>query len=228
MNELLKLNYDNEKITLSARELHDFLEIGSHFKDWFPRMCEYGFKENEDFCSILSESTGGRPSIDYQITLDMAKELAMIQRTEKGKQARQYFIQIEKRWNSPEQVIARGLIESQKMISNLALQIEEMKPKAEFYDDVTGSTDTVEMATVSKVLNIKGMGRNNLFQFLREQRILQGDNQPYQTYVDRGYFRVVISKWNTPNGDIHTNYKTIVYPKGIDFIRRKLKENGYS
>lgn len=81
MNEILKINYDNERITLSARELHEALEVKTHFKDWFPRMCEYGFQEGNDFCSFLSKSTGGRPATDYQITLDMAKEIAMIQRS---------------------------------------------------------------------------------------------------------------------------------------------------
>lgn len=109
MNELLKINYDADRITLSARELHEFLEVKTHFKDWFPRMCEYGFEPERDFRSILSKSTGGRPATDYEITLDMAKEIAMIQRNEKGKQARQYFIEVEKQWNSPERVIARGL-----------------------------------------------------------------------------------------------------------------------
>ena len=84
MNELLKVNYDNDRITLSARELHEFLGIKSVFTTWFNRMCEYGFQESNDFLPILEESSGGRPSTDYQITLDMAKEIAMIQRSDKG------------------------------------------------------------------------------------------------------------------------------------------------
>lgn len=227
MKELLKVNYGNDRITLSARELHEFLEIKTHFKDWFPRMCEYGFEEEKDFRSILSKSTGGRPSTDYEITLDMAKEIAMIQRNEKGKKARQYFIEVEKQWNSPERIIARGLIESQKLIENLNQKLLEQKPKVEFYDDVAGSKDAIEMAEVSKVLGIKGMGRNNLFQFLRTNYILQNNNQPYQTYVDRGYFRVVEQKYIKPNGDTAINIKTLVYQKGLDFIRKKLKYQGY-
>ena len=86
MNELLKIDTsDAERITVSARDLHEALEVKTQFKDWFPRMCEYGFEDGKDFCSFLSESTGGRPSQDAQITLDMAKEIAMLQRTEKGK-----------------------------------------------------------------------------------------------------------------------------------------------
>ncbi len=109
MNELIKITYNNDRPTDSARDLHDFLEVKTAYKDWFPRMCEYGFTEGEDFCSFLSESTGGRPAQDAVLTIDMAKELCMIQRNEKGKQARQYFLQIEKDWNSPEKVMARAL-----------------------------------------------------------------------------------------------------------------------
>ena len=109
MTELIKIDYQSDRPTVSARELHDFLEVGTAYKDWFPRMCEYGFSEGVDFCSFLSESTGGRPAQDAQLTIDMAKELCMIQRSEKGRQARQYFIQLEKDWNSPEKVMARAL-----------------------------------------------------------------------------------------------------------------------
>lgn len=225
MNEILKINYDNDRITLSARELHEFLELTERFSAWFERMKQYGFEENVDYLGRKFFNTLARQELqDYEITLDMAKEIAMIQRNEKGKQARQYFIEVEKQWNSPERIIARGLIESQKMIDNLNQKLLEQKPKVEFYDDVAGSKDAIEMAEVSKVLGIRGMGRNNLFQFLREQKILQSNNQPYQTYVDRGYFRVVEQKYIKPNGDTAINIKTLVYQRGLDFIRKKLKE----
>lgn len=101
MNELIKITYDgNNTPTVSARELHEFLEVKTPLKDWFPRMCEYGFTEGMDFRTFLSESTGGRPAQDAEITLDMAKELAMIQRNEKGKQARTYFIAAEKAYRA--------------------------------------------------------------------------------------------------------------------------------
>jgi phage anti-repressor protein len=109
MNEIIQINYDNDRPTVSAKDLHDFLGVKTAYKDWFPRMCEYGFIEGQDFCSFLSESTGGRPAQDAQLTIDMAKELCMLQRNERGKQARQYFIQLEKDWNSPEKVMARAL-----------------------------------------------------------------------------------------------------------------------
>ena len=89
MTELIKVTYNNDRPVVSARELHDFLEVETPFNKWFPRMCEYGFTEGQDFWTFLSESTDGRPAQEAALTIDMAKEICMIQRSEKGKQARQ-------------------------------------------------------------------------------------------------------------------------------------------
>jgi anti-repressor protein len=102
MNQLIKITENNGNKAVSARELHQFLEIETKFKDWMPRMLEYGFEEGLDFSSFLSESTGGRPSKEYALTLDTAKEISMLQRTDKGKQARRYFIGIEKKATAPQ------------------------------------------------------------------------------------------------------------------------------
>ncbi|WP_346930242.1 phage antirepressor KilAC domain-containing protein [Clostridium sp.] len=99
-----------------------------------------------------------------------------------------------------------------------------LKPKAEFYDDVAGSKDAIEMSEVAKVLAIKGMGRNNLFEFLREEKILQSNNIPYQQYVDREYFRVLEQKYITPKGETKINIKTLVFQKGVEYIRKLIKE----
>lgn len=88
MDELVKINYENQRPTVLGRDLHAVLEVKTPYDKWFPRMCEYGFEEGADFSTFLSESTGGRPAVDHQITIDMAKELCMIQRTPKGKQCR--------------------------------------------------------------------------------------------------------------------------------------------
>ena len=225
MNELLKVNYEADRITLSARELHEFLEIKTEFAKWMHRMCEYGFSKDVDYRVIVKNDEnplGGRPSTDYEITIDMAKEIAMIQRNEKGKQARQYFIEVEKQWNSPERVIARGLIESQKMIENLNQHVIEMKPKAEFFDQVASSKTAIQMSEVAKVLNYPNFGRNRLFEFLRNKKVLMANNIPYQKYVDCGYFRVIEQKYTKPNGDTAINIKTLVYQKGINFIKKTL------
>lgn len=91
MDKLVVIKPDEDEIKIDGRQLHDFLEVGTAYKDWFPRMCEYGFTEGTDFCSFLSESTGGRPATNHILTLDMAKEIAMLQRNEKGKQARFFY-----------------------------------------------------------------------------------------------------------------------------------------
>lgn len=113
MNELLKINYEAEQLTVSARDLHEALEVKSNFTTWFNRMCEYGFREKIDFKTCFpkmeSESHSGQNMIDHEISIDMAKQICMIQRSEKGKQYRQYFIDLEKAWNTPEQVMARAL-----------------------------------------------------------------------------------------------------------------------
>lgn len=230
MNELLKINYEADRITLSARELHEFLGVKTHFKDWFPRMCEYGFEQEKDFRSILSKSTGGRPSSDYEITLDMAKEIAMIQRNEKGKQARQYFIEVEKQWNSPERVIARGLIESQKMIENLNQQVIEMRPKALFADAVSTSKESILIGQLAKLIKQNGyeIGQNRLFQWLRENGyLIKGGsryNQPTQKAMDLGLFEVKERTVTNPDGSIRITLTTKVTGKGqIYFVNKFCK-----
>ena len=226
MNELLKVNYDNERITLSARQLHEFLEVGSKYNDWFKRMCEYGFNENLDYRAITQKRVTAQGNetkfMDHEITLDMAKEIAMLQRNERGKEARQYFIEVEKQWNSPERIIARGLIESQKMIENLNQQVIEMKPKAEFFDAVASSKTAIQMADVAKVLDYPGYGRNRLFEFLRNKKVLMHNNQPYQKYIDCVYFRVVEQTYTKPNSETAINIKTLVYQKGVNYIKKLL------
>lgn len=227
MNELLKINYEADRITLSARELHEFLEIQTRFNVWFPRMIEYGFNENIDYRRVSQKCAtlgGMQEKIDYEISLDMAKEIAMIQRNEKGRQARQYFIEVEKKWNSPEYVMNRALEISRQQVERLMLENKELKPKAEFFDAVADSKNAIQMSEVAKVLNYPGYGRNRLFEFLREKKVLMPNNQPYQKYVDCGYFRVVEQKYTKPNGDIAINIKTLVYQKGVNYIRKLLEK----
>ena len=118
----------------------------------------------------------------------------------------------------------RKAVEEQN--NKLALENEEMKPKADFYDDVTGSSGTIEIGEVAKVLNC-GIGRNKLFDFLRKEKVLMKNNIPKQHFVDEGYFRVIETKYTKPNGDVSINLKTVVYQKGVDYIRKLLKKKGY-
>ena len=119
----------------------------------------------------------------------------------------------------------RALADAEEEKERLALENEEMKPKADFYDDVTGSSDTIEIGEVAKVLNC-GIGRNKLFDFLRKEKVLMKNNIPKQHFVDEGYFRVIETKYTKPNGDVSINLKTVVYQKGVDYIRKLLIKKG--
>jgi anti-repressor protein len=127
----------------------------------------------------------------------------------------------------PEILIAHAIIEANKLIENQTALIAEMKPKAEFFDAVTGSHDAVDIGTVAKVLNL-GIGRTKLFSFLRDSSILQDNNQPYQKHIDAGHFRVIESSYTKPDGSTHISFKTVVYQKGIDYIRKRyIQEVGH-
>lgn len=112
--------------------------------------------------------------------------------------------------------------DQQEKIEAQAKQLEEQKPKVEFFDTVADSKTAISMNDVAKVLGIKGMGRNNLFEFLRNEKILMSNNVPFQIYVDRGYFRVIEQKY-MKNGEPCMNIKTLVYQKGVDFISKTIK-----
>lgn len=122
---------------------------------------------------------------------------------------------------TPEQIVANALIVAQNIISQKDKQIEQMKPKAEFFDAVADSRTAISMNEVSKVLGIKGYGRNNLFEFLRNNGILDRWNVPYQRYIDGGWFRVIEQKY-TRQGEPCVTTKTLVYQKGVDAIRKKI------
>jgi anti-repressor protein len=231
MNELIAIKREGEKETVNARELHEFLESKQDFSDWVKNRIEkFGFVENEDFTIILGKSSGGRPSKEYFLSIDMAKELSMVENNEKGRQARLYFIEVEKRARevlTGPVLLAKAVIEAQAMLEQKDKVILEMKPKADFYDAVAGSKSAIHIGQAAKILDFPRMGQNNLFVFLREQAILQSDNIPYQRYVDAGYFRVILQKYQTPNGETHTTATTLVYPRGLSFIRRQLEQAGY-
>lgn len=165
MNELLRVNYDSDRITLSARELHKFLEVTERFGNWFERMNQYGFQENVDYLGRKVFNTQAHQELqDYEITLDMAKEIAMIQRSEKGKQIRQYFLELERKWNSPEAVMNRALEYSRKQVQALLQtneklelenkmkdqQLNELKPKADYYDQILQSKSLVLISQIAK------------------------------------------------------------------------------
>ncbi len=204
MNELLNVNFDTQ--TVSARELHEQLHIKTAFKDWFPRMCEYGFEEGKDFCSKLSETSekGGRPSKDADISVDMAKQICMIQRTPEGKQCRQYLLDLEKAWNTPEQVMARALKIANRTIDSLKEHntkliedCERMKPKEIFADAVSASKTSILIGDLAKLICQNGcqIGQKRLFEWMRANGYLilrKGSdyNMPTQRSMEMGLFEI--------------------------------------
>lgn len=224
--------YETESgATIDARRLHNGLQVGRDFSNWIKdRLEKYGFVENSDY-SVYAKSgenpSGGRPSTEYALTLDCAKEIAMAEATEQGHAVRKYFIGVEKEWNSPAKFMARALVIANTELSKVMQENAVLKPKADFFDTVTNSKDAVDIGTASKVLNFS-KGRTTLFRILRDKGILMATNIPYQEYCDRGYFRVIESTYtNKRTGDTHTNYKTVVYQRGLDYIRKLLIKQGY-
>ena len=231
MNELLKIDTSNaERITVSARELHKALEVSTDFNHWFTRMCEYGFEAQKDFTTFLSESTGGRPSQDAQITVDMAKEIAMLQRTEKGKEVRKYFIQVEKEWNSPERVMARALTIANKTIATLEVENKEMKPKALFADAVAQSDTSILVYDLAKLICQNGVmiGGNRLWTWLRDNGyIFKHSCEPTQKSMEMKLFEVIERTVQRSGHDPKVTRTTRVTGKGqVYFINKVLQDYG--
>lgn len=231
MNEIMNVNADT--MTVSARELYKALDVQKRFSAWFDTNSQ-GFIDGEDFTSVPTSTVVNNGAVreleDYQCSVDMAKHICLMSRTEKGKQCRQYLIELEKAWNSPEQVMARALKLADQTIARLTADNtvllednERMKPKEEFFDAVTDSHDAIDMKDTANALHM-GIGRNKLFKFLRDQKVLTENNRPYQQYIDRGYFRVIEQRYDKGYGESGVNIKTVVYQKGVDFIRRLLKD----
>lgn len=226
MNELITVNFDTQ--TVSARELHEALGIEKRFSAWFETNSQ-GFVEGEDFTGayrqVQSNQYGGTKELqDYNLSVDMAKHICLMSRTDKGKKCRQYLIDLEKAWNTPEQVMARALKLADQTIARLKEENSILKPKADFFDAVADSKTAISMNEVAKVLAIDGYGRNNLFEFLRNEKILDRYNVPYQRYIDSGWFRVIEQKY-MKNGELCVSTKTLVYQKGVDGIRKRINDH---
>lgn len=241
-NELININVTNNEdgvITVSGRELHAALEVRTAYKDWFPRMCEYGFIEGRDFNPLKIErvQNEGKRSVvrevtDHQLTIDMAKEVCMIQRTEIGKRCREYFLNLEKQWNSPVAVMARALQIAGKQLEQLKTEnvllttkIEEDAPKVAFADTVANSSDCITIGAFSKVLYDKegiSIGRNRLFKYLRDNRYLRRNNEPYQKWIKAGLFQYTPIQINTVYGEQVYN-QTQITGKGQIYLSEKLR-----
>ena len=226
MNELIKINYDNpEKPVVSGRGLHKALDITTRYNDWFARMCEYGFTEDKDFYSFfLSKSNGGRPSTDHMLTIPMAKELCMIQRTDIGRKFRQYFISVEEAWNSPEMVMQRALSIANERVKALQLSVSQltvdnqiMQPKAEYFDELVDRRLLTNFRDTAKELHI---GQKEFIKFLLDHKYVYRDRKsklkPYMPYVEDGLFELK-EFTNTKTG--FTDTQTFITPKGKETFR---------
>ena len=233
MTELIQINTNNpDRPTVSGRALHDVLEVETPFNKWFPRMCEYGFEDGKDFQTFLSESTGGRPSTDAQLTIPMAKEICMLQRTERGKQCRQYFIKVEEAWNTPEMIVARAqqilqaqLDEAKSRVLQLESTVEAMQPKALFADAVSASNSSILVGVLAKILKQNGYktGQNRFFEELRNDGWLisqEGSNwnMPTQKSMERGLFEIKETTVTHPDGHISISKTVKVTGKGQVFF----------
>lgn len=232
MNELIKVHYDNaDRPTVSGRELHEALEVKTAYKDWFPRMCEYGFSKGVDFNPLIFEQvrTEGERQVareitDHQITIPMAKELCMLQRTEKGKQMRQYFIAVEEQWNSPDAIMARALQLSnaklkqlQVTVSELTVENQIMKPKAEYFDDLVDRNLLTGIRETAKEFQIK---QKDFVTFLMDKKYLYRDKKgklmPYAKPLQDGLFELKETK---NDATAWSGSQTMITPKGWETFR---------
>lgn len=243
MDELIRINFDSDIPTLSGRELHAALGINTKYADWFARMCDYGFIESQDYFSILrnrSDGLPGKPLTDHQLTIDMAKQLCMIQRTDIGRQFRQYFIKVEESWNSPEAVMARALQfanqqlalvkhQNAELLDTVAVQnqqITEMKPKASYYDVVLNCKDLVAISVIAKDY---GWSANRMNRYLSDNGIQYKQGKIwllYQKYAEKGYTSTKTFSTPGSDGDLHNHVHTYWTQAGRLFIYGMLKAEG--
>lgn len=242
MNGLISINYDGEQPTVSARELHKSLEISKRFSAWFETNSQ-GFIENEDYTSVLTgtevHNNGGvqiRELQDYSLSVDMAKHICLMSRTEKGKECRQYLIDLEKAWNTPEQVFARALKMADRTIAklkdtnkSLAEKIEADRPKTIFADAVSASHTSILIGDLAKLICQNGyqIGQKRLFQWMRDNGYLMvsgsSRNMPKQKYVEQGLFEIKESNVQNPDGSVRITRTTKVSGKGqLYFVNKFL------
>mgnify|MGYP000383849334 CR=1 FL=1 len=238
MNELIKVNFDTQ--TVSARELHKQVGSTERFSAWFERQLQYGFVENEDYTGCKKFNTLAKQELqDYELSVDMAKEICMVQKNENARKVRQYLIELEKAWNTPEQIMARALKMADKTIEQLktdnkALEqkIEQDKPKTIFADAVSTSHTSILIGDLAKLICQNGVqiGQKRLFEWMRQNNFLiksgSSRNMPMQRYVEQGLFKIKESSYVDGNGCNVTTKTTVVTGKGqIYFVNQFLKEN---
>ena len=229
MNDLIAINYDTDKPTVSGRELHEALEINTPYTQWFGRMTEYGFSEDEDYTLVSQKCETNNPKnpitvrYDHQLTIPMAKELCMLQRNEKGKQFRQYFIKVEEAWNSPEMIMKRALDYANESVKKLQIQVstltvdnEIMKPKADYFDELVERNTLTSFRETAKQLEVK---EKSFIKFLLDHKYIYRDGKgKIMPYADKnnGLFEV---KESFNEKTQWSGTQTLITPKGRETFR---------
>lgn len=234
MENLIPVNYDSEQPTVSARDLHEGLGIKSKYADWFKNMSAYGFTENIDYTTFSKNLENGGRIIEHIISVDMAKQICMIQRSEKGRLYRQYFLDLEKAWNTPEQVFARALRMADKTIESLKADnavllenVERMRPKEVFADAVSASQTSILIGELAKLLRQNGIeiGQRRLFSWMRENGFLlkrgSSRNMPSQKGMELGLFEIKEGSYINGVGENIITKTTKVTGKGQQYFINK-------
>ncbi|WP_315283309.1 phage antirepressor KilAC domain-containing protein [Fusobacterium hwasookii] len=243
MNELIKIEVRNGQQLASGRELHKFLEVGTRYNDWINRIIEkYNFIENKDFITITQKrvtAQGNETEFDdHLMTIAMAKEIAMVANTEKGKEARIYFIKCEEAWNSPEMILARAnqiqshMIEDYtKKIELLENKVKEDKPKVLFADSVATSKTSILVGDLAKIIKQNGVdiGQKRLFTWLRDngfliKRLGTDYNMPTQKSMELELFEIKETAVTHADGHTTINKTPKVTGKGQIYFINKFKE----
>lgn len=238
MENLIKIEERNGEQLVSGRDLHEFLEIGTQFSKWFDRMCEYGFSETKDYIAIsqkrLTAQGNETTYTDYLMKISMAKELSMLQRNERGKQAREYFIKCEEAWNSEDMVLARALqIQNKKILSYkehievLENKIKEDAPRVSFAETIEKASDCILVREFSKIIANEGihLGEKSLYKWFREKGfIFKNSTEPMQSAVQRGLFKVSERVIKVVTGDIVRSTTKITGKGQIYFLGLLKKE----
>lgn len=232
MNELINVTLnENHEPVISARQLHTALGVTDRFSRWFERMLAYGFEENSDYvgCEIFHDLARKKVK-DYIIKLDMAKEIAMLQRNEKSKEVRKYFIQVEKDFNSPEKIMARALLMADKKIKllenqneNLLVELEEATKNADYLDLILQTKDSLTITQIAQDYGMSARKMNQLLKQERIQRIVNGQWVLYAKYIGKGYISSRTFDYVGKDGKPHSNMTTVWTQLGRRFIYDKLK-----
>lgn len=237
MNELITVNYDNDRPTVLGRDLHEKLGIKTKYTEWVKRMCEYGFTENQDFIALSQKRETAQGNeityIDHQMTLDMAKQICMIQRSDLGRQYREYFLEIERKWNDPVTSMARSLVYANRQLASVTGQleaankkIEKLEPKAAYFDTVASADGSTSFRETAKLFKI---AEKTFTKFIEDNNLCYRDSRkrliPYAERQKSGWFEVKEVTITTSTG-IKTTIYTKITPKGRTEIFKRLQTAG--